>query len=155
MTRSTLRRALAAAILVSAVRAEAASAQPFTLDEKIKPMELKLQPYRGGGDGRADGRIYGAEITQTDPTQYFYVSNISIYSPDYVGITADDPSAAINISLHKDNWEQTTTKGVTGASGHWDAKFRTNGDFGIKITAARVPATYALLVWIGKEVQAP
>lgn len=155
MPRFRLRRVLVFAVLASALCARVAPAQPFTLDEKIKPAALTLLPYRGGRDGRADGRVYGAEITQTESTQYFYVSNVSIYSPDYVGITAADSSSPITIALHKNNWDQTTMQGATDGSGHWDTKFRTNGDFGIKITSAHVPVTYALVVWIGNEVRAP
>ena len=36
-------------------------AQPFTLNDKIKPTELKLQPYRTG-NSKTDGRVYGAVI---------------------------------------------------------------------------------------------
>ena len=48
--------------------ASQALAQPFTLDEKINPTELKLEPYRAGG-GKADGRLYGAVVTQTQEAQ--------------------------------------------------------------------------------------
>ncbi len=129
-------------------------AQPFTLDEKIKATELKLQPYRAG-DGKADGRIYGAIITQTEATQYFYVEGVSIYSPNYVGITAENPSETLKVSLHKETWEQANVSGQTQNAGHWEAKFKTSGDFGIRVTSDHLPAQYALLVWVGNEVDAP
>src|SRR5262249_61707173 len=90
-------------------------AQPFTLNDKIKPAEIKLEPYRTP-DGQADGRIYGAVITQTQEAQYFFVQGISIYSPDYVGIASDDPSTRIQISLHKETWDQPSRRGQTDAS---------------------------------------
>src|ERR1700681_195724 len=71
--------------------ARPSSAQPFTLNDKIKPTEITLKTYRAGG-GKADGRVYGAVITQTQATQYFFVQGISIYSPSYVGVTTDDPA---------------------------------------------------------------
>jgi hypothetical protein len=131
-----------------------APAQPFTLDQKIKPTELALQPYRDGGSGKADGRVYGATITQTQPTQYFFVKGISIYSPDYVGVTASDPSSDLKVTLHKETWDQSSMGGQTGSTGHWNAKFRTSSDFGIRVVSDKLPATYALLVWTGNEVEA-
>jgi hypothetical protein len=129
-------------------------AQPFTLNEKIKPTELKLEPYRSG-NSKTNGRIYGAVITQTQETQYFFVQGISIYSPSYVGITADNPSAPIQVSLHKAIWDRPALKGQTDSGGRWDAKFKTSGDFGISVTPDKLPATYAVLVWVGNEIDLP
>ena len=75
---------LGSVLLLNAVAARVASAQPFTLDEKIKPTEVKLQPVQAG-DPKFTGRVYGATITQTQPVQYFFVQGLSIYSPTYVG----------------------------------------------------------------------
>src|SRR5260370_41506054 len=69
-------------------------AQPFTLDQKIKPIELTLSNYNTG-DPRAQGRIAQASFTQTENTQYYFVQGISIFSPDYVSITTDDSAAGI------------------------------------------------------------
>jgi len=150
--RASLSRA-AVCLLVAVAAARPAAAQPFSLDEKIKPTELKLQPL--SGDPRTAGRQYGATITQTQPDQYFFVQGVSIYSPVFVGVTAEDPSAPVRITLHKENWEQAHATGDTGGSGHWDTKFKTSGDFGIKMTSDRPTARYALLVWVGDEVTAP
>jgi len=145
---------IAACLLVACGSARTAAAQPFTLDEKIKPTELKLEPLRSG-DPKTDGRMYGAAITQTGPVQYFFVQGVSIFSPVYVGVTADDPSAPAQIALFKETWEQPHVRGETGGSGRWDAKFKTSGDFGIKMTSDRPQTRYALLVWVGNEVNAP
>lgn len=141
-------------VLVVLGAARAAIAQPFTLDEKIKPAELKLEPYGSAGD-RMAGRMYGAVITQTEPTRYYFVRGVSIFSPDYVGLASADPSAPLDVSVHKNTWEQADRKGRTDPNGHWDARFKTSGDFGLRITPARLPATYAVLVWVGNEVEAP
>jgi hypothetical protein len=150
-----LRRAFAlgSAALALFCFTRTATAQPFTLDEKIKPTQLTLQPYHTG-DAKTDGKVYGAVITQTQESQYFFVQNISIYSPDYVAVNANDPSDRIQVSLHKETWEQASRQGRTDG-GHWDAKFKTSGDFGIHVTPDRLPATYAILVWSGNEVDAP
>ena len=141
-------------VIVAALLATRVAAQPFTLDDKIKPTELKLAPYRAG-DPKADGRVYGDVIAQTAPTQYFFVQGLSIFSPSYVGVAEEDATSPISVEVAKETWEQPHLKGQTGASGRWDAKFRTSGDFGIKVTADHVPVRYAVVVWSGNEVNAP
>lgn len=131
--------------------ARTALAQPFTLNEKIKPTEIKLEPYHTGND-KTDGRIYRAVVTQTEDAQYFYVQGLSIFSPAYFGITADDPASVIHVSLHKEIWDQPNVKGDTSHVGHWDAKFKTSGDFGIRVAPSKLPAKYSILVWVGNEV---
>src|SRR6266852_3373916 len=140
-------------LILSAVGffAEPLQAQPFTLDDKIKPTELKLVEYKAD-DQKGQGRISQISITQTEATQYFFVQGISIYSPDYVGITAEDPSTGIQISLHKEIWDQPSIPGRTDDQGHWEARFKTTGDFGIKVVPDKLPAKYSLIVWVGKEV---
>jgi len=34
-------------------------------------------------------------------------------------------------------------------------KFKTSGDFGIRIAPDKLPAKYAVLVWVGNEVDVP
>jgi hypothetical protein len=146
--------AIGCVLTIAVFAARTATAQPFTLDEKIKPTELRLEPYKTG-DARIDGRVYGAVITQTEPVKYFFIQGLSIFSPDYVGVTADDPAAPVNIRLHKETWDQANARGQTDSRGHWDTRFKTSGDFGIRVTADHLPARYALVVWTGGEVNAP
>ncbi len=141
----------ALACLLIAARA---GAQPFTLDDKIKPTELKLETFEAG-DQKTAGRLSGRAVTQAASTQYFFVQGLSIFSPDYVAIAADDPSSPLHVEIAKETWESPHLKGQTDAGGHWNGTFKTSGDFGIKVTADRLPATYALVVWSGNEVNAP
>ena len=131
-----------------------ASAQPFTLDQKIKPTELTLQPYHDA-DLRLGGRMASVDVTQTEPTQYFFAQGLSIYAPTYVGVTGEGSSAHLAVSIHKETWEQAHRTGEVDAAGHWDARFKTSGDVGIKVTADHVPASYALVLWSGSDVSAP
>jgi len=150
-----LRRFAIGAVLLAALSiAQPLMAQPFTLNDKIKPTELTLAPYRGA-NGRADGRMYGAVIAQTQEVQYFFVRGVSIYSPDVVSIAAENPSTPIQVSLHKEIWDKPNLQGQTDAAGRWDAKFRTSGDFGIRVAADKLPVTYAVLVWVGNEIDLP
>jgi hypothetical protein len=127
------------------------SAQPFTTDNKIAPVELKLAPYVTG-DRSVRGRLGKASITQTKETMYFFVRGLSIYSPEYFGITTNNPSSAIHVSLHKANWIDIERSGDTDKQGHWETEFKTEGDFGVKVVSKKVPVNYTILVWVGDEI---
>ena len=76
-------------------------AQPFTLDKKLKPVQLKLHKYNSPNEPKAKGRISISQTTQTDDTTFYFVKGASIYSPVYFSIKTNDPSNTIEVSLHK------------------------------------------------------
>ncbi len=125
-------------------------AQPFSLDENIKPVELKLVNYNPA-DEKAKGMICVADITQTKDTSYFFIKGFDIYAPAYTGITAADPSGKINIGLYKATWRSPDASGTTDINGHWEKSFKTEGDYGIMVVPTSVPASYSLVIWTGKE----
>ena len=127
-----------------------AFAQPFTLDEDIQPVELKLVNYNPPAS-QEKGMICLADVKQTRDTQYFFIKGFSIYSPSFAGITAGEPDAPIEIGLFKANWRTPDASGNTGEAGHWEKGFKTEGDFGIRVVPRKLPATYSLVVWTGKE----
>lgn len=126
-------------------------AQPFTLDPKIKPVELKLYNFNPAKEPKAKGRISITEVTQSEDTLYYFVRGASIYSPVYVAFQTKDASSAIDISLHKMNWNHANRTGTTDPKGHWEDKFKTENDFGIRVTAKSKPVEYAVIVWVGDE----
>ncbi|HQV06779.1 MAG: hypothetical protein R2796_05835 [Chitinophagaceae bacterium] len=128
-------------------------AQPFTLDENIKPVQLEFHKYEPPDNPKAKGRINITQVTQVKDTQYFFCSGASIYSPVYVGVTTDDKEHPLDVQLAKMNWKNPDRKGSTGSSGHWEDKFKTENDFGIMVIAKNKPAKYALIVWNGDEVK--
>ncbi len=130
-----------------------ASTQPFTLDPKIKPVELKLYKYNPPKQPNAKGKISITDVTQVKDTLYFFVKGVSIYSPVYVGVNTKDKSSPVDIRLHKMNWKKADRSGSTGTDGHWQEKFKTENDFGIMIIARNKPSTYAMVVWAGDEAK--
>jgi len=42
--------------------------------------------------------------------------------------------------------------GNTADSGHWEKRFKTEGDFGIRIIAKTKPAKYSIIVWNSKDI---
>lgn len=127
------------------------NAQPFALDEKIKPTELKLTDYRTE-DPRAKGKIAIIEVTQKNETLYFFAKGISIFSPVMVFVESSNKADKLAVSLHKNTWSAVERSGETDANGVWTDKFRTGGDVGIKITARKMPAKYQIVLWVGDEV---
>jgi hypothetical protein len=128
-----------------------ALAQPFTLDPNINPTELTLVNFEPPNKPLAKGMTNVTDVTQVADTQYFFIKGISIYSPVYFSITAKDKMEGLRVDLCKANWLAASRSGVTDANGHWEDKFKTEGDFGIRVIAKNKPATYALVTWVGKE----
>ena len=128
-------------------------AQPFTMNPDITPIELNLYEFKPAGNEKANGRLNVTDVTQDKDTQYYFAKGFSIYSAAYVGVTLQDKSNNVEVSLFKENWLKESQGGTTNGQGHWDAKFKTEGDFGIRVIAKTIPSTYALVVWNGKDVE--
>ena len=127
-------------------------AQPFSLDERVKPIELEFRDFNPK-DSIKQGRISIASVQQTEDTMYFFAKGISIYSPVYVSITGNESCPDLKISLHTDNWHKADQSGTTNEKKHWETKFKTEGDFGIMVTGPPQTSKYALMVWNGKDVR--
>jgi hypothetical protein len=127
-------------------------AQPFTLDERIQPIELNLVDYKKT-DNLKKGKINVTNVAQVKDTLYYFVKGLSMYSPVYFGLTTKADSGNIKVYLCKDNWKAVNKQGETGSKAHWDAKFKTEGDFGIMVVPERKPANYTLVVWAGNEAK--
>ena len=129
-----------------------AYAQPFTLDDNIKPIKLELHTFEDDSLNIGKGKMNLTKVTQVNDTLYFSVYGVSIYSPIYVGVNVDDPNKPLDISLHKMNWINEDRKGTTDANGEWQDSFKTETDFGIRVIAKADSTSYGLLVWTGDEV---
>jgi hypothetical protein len=127
-------------------------AQPFSLDERVKPIELEFRNFNPK-DSLKQGRISIASVQQTEDTMYFFAKGISIYSPVYVSITGTASCPDLKISLHTDNWHKADQSGTTDEKKHWETKFKTEGDFGIMVVGPPETSKYALVVWNGKDIK--
>ncbi len=128
-------------------------AQPFSLDENIKPIELNFIPVNPPKKPMAKGRMNVTIINQVVDTMYFFAKGFSMYSPVYVGVTAKDKSVPLQVDLCKENWLTASRQGNTGDKGYWEDKFKTEGDIGLRIIAPTKPAGYTIVVWNGEEVK--
>lgn len=128
------------------------SAQPFNLDDRIQPTELNLVDYKKD-DTLRRGKINITEVTQNKDTSYYFVKGLSMFSPVYFGLTTKAEAGNIKINLCKDNWHKAEQSGETGDKGHWQANFKTEGDFGVMVIADKKPADYSIIVWMGNEAK--
>ena len=128
-------------------------AQPFTMNPDIVPVELNLHPFKPAGNEKLNGKISITSVTQVKDTLYFFVKGFSMYSPAYAGITVKDKSNSADVGLFKENWLKPSKGGNTGEKGLWEEKFKTEGDFGIRVIAKTKPCTYSIVVWNGNDVE--
>jgi hypothetical protein len=126
-------------------------AQPFTLDKKLKPLQLKLNKFNPPKEPKAKGRISISQTTQTDDTLFYFVKGASIYSPVYFSIKTNDPANSVDVSLHKLSWRKAERSGTTDANGYWEQQFKTENDFAIRVIAKEKPVAYNMMVWVGDE----
>jgi hypothetical protein len=125
-------------------------AQPFTLDKKIKPIELTLIPYKAK-DSIYNGKINITTVTQKEDTLYFFVKGLSMYQPTYIGVDCEDKKQKTKIFLCKDNWKVVNKKGQL-VDGYWFEKFKTEGSYGIMIIKNKPTDVYNIMIWVGKEI---
>ena len=126
-------------------------AQPFSLDDRIKPIELNFVNIDPSNKPLVKGRMNITNITQTEDTMYFFGKGFSTYAPAYIVVTAKDKAVPLQVDLCKENWLTASRQGSTGEQGFWEDKFKTEGDMGIRIVAKTKPASYTVLVWNGAD----
>ena len=127
-------------------------AQPFSLDERVVPVELSFRDFLKQGEAKPNGRIAQEVYEQEADTAYYFVKGLSMYSPTYVGLSATDADADIKVHLCQANWVQANQSGEVKGATVWDSKFKTEGDIGIMVIARIKPVRYVLTVWTGKEL---
>lgn len=128
-------------------------AQPFNLDENVKPVELKFEEYKKEGEAKAKGRISVNTLTQEQDTAYYFIQGLNMYAPTYFSLNSNQPDADITIKLCKENWKTFHRTGEVKGKALWKSDFKTEGDFGIMVIANKEPVTYVLMVWTGDELK--
>ena len=128
----------------------ASIAQPFTLNKNIKPVELKLIPYKQK-DSTYNGKINITTVTQKEDTLYFFVRGLSMYQPTYIGFDSKDKKLQTKIFLCKDNWKIANKTGQL-ENGYWFEKFKTEGSYGIMVVKSKPTDVYNIMIWVGKEI---
>jgi hypothetical protein len=126
-----------------------AMSQPFSLDPKIKPQEIKLLDYKKG-DSIMSGRLGSAKVSQDKDTLYFFVKGPGIYQTVGVGIGNKKPNQTLDIALCKDSWTKPNRVSKILAKPYYE-KFRTEGSFGIRVITKQRKSDYGIVVWLSDE----
>jgi uncharacterized protein YegL len=130
------------------------AAQPFTLDKKIKPVELKLEQLKlTGKDSLKNGKAAFVTVEQQVDTAYYFAKGFSTYQPVYFSITADNKADAPQIKafLVKQNWRKPD-RICNFKNGVAEERFRTEGSLGLMVISKKRNLKYHILVWAGKEI---
>lgn len=126
------------------------NAQPFSLDKNIKPIELKLQPYKGN-DSAFNGKAIAFKTKSQNDTAYYFVKGCGIYQPVLFKIECLDKKENVIVNLCKNNWKKPDQKGQTGDNAEWQYAFKTEGSFGIQVITTKKNTPYRIIVWLGNE----
>jgi hypothetical protein len=111
---------------------------------ELAPLEA---PYTGTL-ARVDGQVAAGE------EDHFTVANLSIFQPAAVHVVAMDPARPVTLRLGKVEWKENVGGGSTDAEGGFVAKFRTQGDLLLSVSAPN-GGDYRLMVWAGPEAPPP
>ncbi|MBZ0326394.1 MAG: hypothetical protein K8F54_02205 [Altibacter sp.] len=128
-----------------------AKAQPYTLDEKIKPVKLELQDVKS----KQGAKSIIANSTMMDEPQYYYVNGCSMYQFIDVFIFSNFGSPNFTVELAKNTWNEVERTATTGGSknGIVNFKLRTEGDFGFKIVPTGKKINYSIIIYASEPVE--
>jgi hypothetical protein len=141
--RLSLRSVALAACLCSGLAAAQDPGFPVTSLE-LSPLQ---SPYVGSL-ALADGKLEPGEEA------HFTVSNLSIFQPAAVSLVATDPGKPVTVRIGKVEWKEDFGGGRTGEDGAFVAKFRTQGDLLLSVSAP-AGGQYTLMAWAGAEAPPP
>ncbi|MBT8255413.1 MAG: hypothetical protein KJO23_02640, partial [Bacteroidia bacterium] len=127
------------------------TAQPYTLDEEIKPIQLQLKEdkKRKGAQGLA------ANVTIDKEPQHFYVKGLDMFQFVDVFIFSNLGNPNFKVELVKNTWNEVEESATTGASdkGIINFKLRTYGDFGLKVLPSGKKVNYTIVVYASPPIE--
>jgi hypothetical protein len=126
------------------------SAQPFSMDAKIKPVKLELiddEKVEG-----ASGVITNATIDK-DPQYWF--ANVDMFRPIDVYLFSNYGSPDFEVDIANTNWEDVVETQNTGSAENGIIHFqiRTEGDFGIHVRPGSEDINYTLIIYANPPIK--
>jgi hypothetical protein len=120
-------------------------AQPYSLDEKVKPEKLEL--FTDKDNEGAKGIIKNATVEDED--QYYFVKGHDMYQFVDVYIMANFGDPEIRVDLAFTNWTDVEETKITTKEkdGIINFKLRAQESFGIRIYATHQPINYTIAVY--------
>lgn len=144
-------KAFAISLLLSIAFSLSAIAQPYTLDQKIKPVKLELQDVKS----KKGAKSIVANSTMINEPQYFYVNGCSMFQFIDIFIFSNFGSPNFTVELAKNTWNEVERTATTGGSknGIVNFKLRTEGDFGFKIVPTGQKINYSIIIYASEPVE--
>lgn len=146
-----MKKVLILSLVLVGLAQSTAIAQPYTLDEEIKPfrLELKDDKRREGAKGVA------ANSTIVSDPQYFYVKGMDMFQFIDVYIFANHDNPDLKVELVKNTWNEVEESASTRSSekGIINFKLRTYGDFGFKVLPPAEKVNYTVVVYASPPVE--
>lgn len=126
-------------------------AQPFNLDKKIKPVELKLLKFQPKDQPK--GRLNVTKAYQLNDTAYYYCKGLSIYGITHLTVASKNRGNLVSVTLHKDSWKNVSKNIPINKNSLYESSFKTEGSFGLRIISKKAPAVYNIYVWASDDVK--
>lgn len=120
-------------------------AQPYTLDENVKPVQLDLKEDKK----REGATAVAANVTITNEIQYFFVKGCNMLQFIDVFIFSNFGNPDFKADLVRNTWEDIEQSASTGSSdkGIINFKLRAEGDFGFKVIPTGEKINYTIVVY--------
>jgi uncharacterized membrane protein YeaQ/YmgE (transglycosylase-associated protein family) len=129
-----------------------AVAQPYTLDEKITPVQLELKDDK---DHEGAQHVLANATIENDP-QFYFVKGINMFQFVDVYIFSNFGNPNFKVELVKNTWneveETETSRG--SKNGIINFKLRTEGDFGFKVLPTGKKINYTIYVYASSPMEA-
>ncbi|NAS30462.1 hypothetical protein GTQ40_05740 [Flavobacteriaceae bacterium R38] len=128
-------------------------AQPYTLDKKIKPIELTLKDYK---EFKGAKGLFASKRIDAGETAYFYVNGFDMLQLMDIYIFLLEKEKDLKVELAKSNWDQPeATYQLSSFEDHTiNISLRTYNNFGLKITNEEsTPVNLALAVAASPPVE--
>ncbi len=127
--------------------AGALMAQPLSKEKDLKPLALKLEP--DGSDKEL--LVAAAEGSASEKGELILLSGQDMFQPLIIMVYAGNTANPVQVSLHKDSWDDHEMHATTDASeGYCEFKVRSAGEVGIKLKG--LAASYVVMAMAGKEI---
>lgn len=130
---------------------QAGLAQPYTLDENVKPIKLELKEDKKNKGAKS---VLVNATLENDP-QYFYVNGCNMFQFIDVYIFSNFGSPNFKAELAKNTWNEVEKSASTGSSenGIINFKLRTEGDFGFKVLPTGKKINYTIMVYMSSPME--
>lgn len=137
-------------IIIAAFFCPNLSAQPFSMDKKIKPVKLELiddEEVKG-----ASGVITNATL---DKDSHYWFTKVDMFRPVDVYVFSNYDDADFEVDIANNNWEDVVETQNTGSAENGIVHFqiRTEGDFGIHVRPGSKKINYSLIIYANPPVQ--